>query len=163
MPFAPFRRLRERLPSLHLVLAGPRLDPEYAALVDAELARTPGSTYAGELPHDAIYGAMAASDLILNCSHSEGGMANTVLEAMTTDTPVLVSRIPGNLSLVREGVTGLTFETDQEFEQQVEHFLANPREVRRLAQTARDEVTRTFRREAEAQSYELVYREAAAL
>lgn len=162
MPFAPFRRLRERHPALHLVLAGPRLDEAYAAAVDAELARTPGATYVGEVPHERMFGALTAADLVLNCSHSEGGMANTLLEAMTTDTPVLARRIAGNTSLVADGVTGLTFDSDGEFEAQVERFLADPREAQRMAQTARAEVAKTFRRESEAQSYELVYREAAA-
>lgn len=162
MPFAPFRRLRARHPNLHLVLAGPRLDAAYAATVDAEIAATPGAIHIGEVPHERMYGALMASDLVLNVSHSEGGMANTLLEAMTTDTPVLARRIAGNTSLVTEGVTGLTFETAQEFEAQVERFLADPRDVKRLAAAARESVAKTLRREAEAQSYELVYREAAA-
>lgn len=161
-PFAPFRRLHARHPELHLVLAGLRLDADYAARVDEEIRRSPGSAYVGEIPHERMHAALAGSDLVLNCSESEGGMPNSLLETMTTDTPLLVRGIPGNLSLVREGVTGLTFAGEDDFEAQVERFLADPRDARNMAQVAREEVTRTFRREAEAQSYELVYREALA-
>lgn len=161
-PFAPFRRLRARHPELCLVLAGPRLDPGYAARVDEEILRTPGALHVGEIAHDRMHAALVGSDLVLNCSESEGGMPNSLLETMTTDTPLLVRRIPGNLSLVREGVTGLTFAGEDDFEAQVDRFLANPRDARKMAQVAREEVTRTFRRETEAQSYELVYREALA-
>lgn len=158
-PFAPLRRLRAIHPELLLVLAGPRLDSAYADRVDRELSATPGAAYIGEVPHEHMSAALRASDLVLNCSDSEGGMANTVLEAMATGAPVLVRAIPGNLSLVREGVTGLTFDDESTFEAQVERVLAAPREVKQMAQLAREEIHRTYRRDLEAQSYEAVYRE----
>jgi glycosyltransferase involved in cell wall biosynthesis len=52
---------------------------------------------------------LAQADVVLNCSRSEGGMANAVLEALAVGRAVLASDIAGNRSLIDDGVTGLIF------------------------------------------------------
>jgi glycosyltransferase involved in cell wall biosynthesis len=161
-PLAPFARLRARHRRLRLVLVGPSLDPAYAAEVERRVRATGGAAFAGDVPHDRMRAVLAAADLVLNVSESEGGMSNAVLEAHSVGVPTLVRRIAGNLSLVTEGVTGLTFATEAEFEAQVERYLDDPAAVRRMAQRARREVAARYSRVAEIRALEGVYGEAMA-
>jgi glycosyltransferase involved in cell wall biosynthesis len=72
---------------------------------------------------------LAQSDVVLNCSRSEGGMSNAVLEALAMERAVLASDIPGNRSLVEDGVTGLMFHDARELGAAAEH-LARDRALR---------------------------------
>ena len=56
---------------------------------------------------------LAAADIVLNCSRSEGGMANAVIEALALGRAVLAADIPGNRSLIEDGVTGLLFGSEE--------------------------------------------------
>jgi len=59
---------------------------------------------------------LARADVVLNCSISEGGMANSVLEAQALGRAVLAADIPGNRALVEHEVTGLVFASDAELQ-----------------------------------------------
>ena len=71
--------------------------------------RTPWAQHVGPVPHAAMPALLAAADIVLNCSRSEGGMANAVIEALALGRAVLAADIPGNRSLIEDGVTGLLF------------------------------------------------------
>ena len=51
-------------------------------------------------------GRLIEADVVLNSSASEGGMANSVLEALAVGRAVLAADIPGNCSVIEHGVTG---------------------------------------------------------
>lgn len=55
--------------------------------------------YSGPLPHGLARAAIAASHLLVHPSVMEGG-ANVIVEAVTAGTPVLASRIPGNIGML---------------------------------------------------------------
>jgi glycosyltransferase involved in cell wall biosynthesis len=55
------------------------------------------------------------ASVVLNTSRFEGGMANSLLEAMACSRPVLAADIEGNRSLVNDGVTGLLYRDTPEF------------------------------------------------
>ena len=48
----------------------------------------------------------AASDIAISCSHEEG-LSNSILEAMATGLPLVVTNVGGNAEAVQEMVTGL--------------------------------------------------------
>jgi glycosyltransferase involved in cell wall biosynthesis len=109
VPLGPFDDLLARVPQARLLYAGPVVDPvEGQALVSA-LAARPWARHVGAVPHAQMRSLLAQSDVVLNCSTSEGGMSNALLEALVMGRAVLASDIPGNRSLVEDGVTGLTF------------------------------------------------------
>jgi glycosyltransferase involved in cell wall biosynthesis len=109
VPLVPFDDLVTRIPSLRLLYAGPIVDPAEGHALLAALASRPWARHIGAVPHARMRSLLAQSDVVLNCSRSEGGMSNAVLEALAVGRAVLVSDIEGNRSLVDDGVTGLTF------------------------------------------------------
>ncbi|HEX9125114.1 MAG TPA: glycosyltransferase, partial [Methylomirabilota bacterium] len=75
-PLVPLDALASRYPGFELRYVGPILDAvEGAALVRA-LEGRPWARYLGEVPHEAMPAALRDADIVLNCSLSEGGMAN---------------------------------------------------------------------------------------
>lgn len=60
----------------------------------------------GALPHARTRARIQAAHLLVHCSQMEGG-AHVVIEALTAGTPVLASRIDGNLGLLGSGYPGL--------------------------------------------------------
>ncbi|NUN48062.1 MAG: glycosyltransferase family 4 protein [Candidatus Brocadiae bacterium] len=91
-----------------LVLAGPELDPEYAARVRAAAAGRPWVRFIDIRPLSRMRGAYADADVVLNTSRHEG-LSNAILEAMLSAKPVLASDIPANRAVVRPGSTGLLY------------------------------------------------------
>ena len=61
--------------------------------------------YLGALPHGLARSAVAASDLLIHPSIMEGG-ANVIVEAITADTPVVASRISGNVGMLGSSYRG---------------------------------------------------------
>jgi glycosyltransferase involved in cell wall biosynthesis len=102
------------------------------------------------------------SDVVLNCSVSEGGMANSVLEALAAGRAVLASDIEGNRSLVEDGVTGLLFSSAQALAVQAERLLRDPALRRRLGEAGRERVTARFTAAREGDGYRAVYERVAA-
>ena len=85
---------------------GAPLDAALGAQAQA-LARThPHYRWLGALPHAATRQRIQAAHVLVHCSRMEGG-AHVVIEAITSGTPVLASRIDGNLGLLGRGYTGL--------------------------------------------------------
>jgi putative glycosyltransferase (TIGR04348 family) len=75
--------------------------------LDADLARAarrfartePRYRYLGALPHGLARACLASSDLLIHPSIMEGG-ANAIVEAVTAGTPVIASRISGNIGML---------------------------------------------------------------
>ncbi len=153
----PLERLRERHPTLALVYAGPVLDAEEGRALAEALATRPWARHLGEVPHVRMRALYLASDVVLNCSTSEGGMANSVLEALELGRAVLASAIEGNRSLVQEGVTGLLYASEEEFGRQAARLLADESLRRRLGEAGRRLVRSAFAPERELEGYERVY------
>jgi glycosyltransferase involved in cell wall biosynthesis len=124
-PLEPLAALFPRFPELRFELAGPVLDPDYGAGVLAALDRYPFASWLGEIPHDAMAARYAEAGVVLNTSVSEGGMANSLLEAMAAARPVLAADIEGNRSLVTDGVTGLLYGGEEEFRDRAARLLAD--------------------------------------
>jgi glycosyltransferase involved in cell wall biosynthesis len=69
--------------------------------------------YHPAVPRPLLLAWIAQADVLLNTSESEG-MSNAIMEAMALGTPVVARRHAGNLSLIKEGETGLAFSTPLE-------------------------------------------------
>jgi glycosyltransferase involved in cell wall biosynthesis len=97
------------------------------------------------------------ADVVLNCSLSEGGMANSVLEALALGRAVLASNIEGNRSLIEDGVTGLLFDTPEEFTRKAERLIGNQELRRRLGEAGRAFIDAHFSAARELDGYMSVY------
>ncbi|MBX3618949.1 MAG: TIGR04348 family glycosyltransferase [Rhizobacter sp.] len=78
---------------------GAALDPALAADAMALAARQPQFRWLGALPHVRVRRHIQAAHVLVHSSRMEGG-AHVVIEAIRSGTPVLASRIDGNLGLL---------------------------------------------------------------
>lgn len=152
-PLASFDRLVRRFPSLRLVYAGPILDPGEGERLLSALAERRWAAYLGTVPHGQMRSLLEAVDVVLNCSLSEGGMANSVLEALACGRPVLASAIEGNRSLIDDGVTGFLFTGSEEFVAKAARLVEDPELRRRLGLTGQTRVHALYPPEKEVEGY----------
>jgi glycosyltransferase involved in cell wall biosynthesis len=160
-PLAPlpvFDRVVRHEPRVRLVYAGPVLDRGEGEALAAALAGRPWARHIGGLPHAAIPALLAQADVVLNCSISEGGMANSVLEAMALGRAVLVSDIPGNGALVEHDVTGVRYATDDELERAALRLARDGTLRARLGANARARLEADFPAKREIEGYIAVYK-----
>lgn len=158
-PLPLLSKLYEEGIGLYFVLIGPIINCGYAAEVLAEQENYPFAHYFGEVGHNAIGWFYQQADVVLNTSSFEGGMANTVLEAMIMAKPVLASNIEGNRSVVRDGVNGFLYRGDSDFLEKLERLLAEDKLRQRVGKSAQNYVLENFRAEKEAAAYLRLYRE----
>ncbi len=85
---------------------GDGLDPALAAEARALMQLQPRYRWLGALPHEQTRRRIQAAHVLVHASRMEGG-AHVVVEAITSGTPVLASRIDGNLGLLGAGYTGV--------------------------------------------------------
>lgn len=78
---------------------GAALDPALADAALATQAQCPHYRWLGPLPHGATRQRIQRAHLLVHPSRMEGG-AHVVMEAMCSGTPVLASRIAGNVGLL---------------------------------------------------------------
>ncbi len=102
--FDAARRLAAR-PDILLDHIGSGLDPRLAAAAQALAAAQPRYRWLGGLTHGATRARIQAAHLLVHASRMEGG-AHVVIEAVTSGTPVLASRIDGNVGLLGAGYGG---------------------------------------------------------
>ena len=157
-PLAPFDRVVAAQPRVRLLYVGPVIDSaEGAALIDA-LASRPWARHLGAIPHAAMPSLLSRADVVLNCSISEGGMANSVLEALAFGRAVLAADIPGNRAVVEHEVTGLLFSTDAELEAGALQLARDAALRARLGAAGRARVAKDFTPGREIDGYLDVYR-----
>ena len=103
--FAAARLLAHRQDIL-LDHIGGALDTALADEARALMAAQPHYRWLGSLPHAATRHRIQAAHVLVHPSRMEGG-AHVVTEAITSGTPVLASRIDGNLGLLGSDYAGI--------------------------------------------------------
>ena len=78
---------------------GAALDPALGTQARALAARQPSYRWLGAVPHSAARRRIQAAHVLVHASRMEGG-AHVVMEALRSGTPVLASRIDGNVGLL---------------------------------------------------------------
>lgn len=78
---------------------GEALDPALAAEARAAMKADPRYRWIGPLPHGLARCAIRDAHLLVHPSLMEGG-ANVIVEAITSGTPVLASRVSGNVGML---------------------------------------------------------------
>jgi glycosyltransferase involved in cell wall biosynthesis len=152
MPLEPLDAVAARHPGLELRYVGPILDAEEGEELFREMARRPWCRYLGAVPHGRMPLLLDAADIVLNCSVSEGGMPNSVLEALALGRAMLASDIEGNRSLIEDGVTGLLFSDASELALKAERLLSDGALRARLGAQGRVRAA-AFRPETEIDGY----------
>jgi putative glycosyltransferase (TIGR04348 family) len=98
-------RLLQSHVDIRLDHIGAPLDPALGTQATALMAENPRYRWLGGLTHAATRGRIQAAHLLVHASRMEGG-AHVVIEAVRSGTPVLASRIDGNVGLLGEGYDG---------------------------------------------------------
>ena len=106
----PFRAAlaMQHLPSssrIHLWHIGAELQAGMATQAEQLAQTTPRWRWLGSRPHGQTRRHIARSHLLVVSSLMEGG-ANVICEAVTSATPVLASRIPGNVGMLGRDYAG---------------------------------------------------------
>ncbi|RZT98114.1 selenoneine biosynthesis selenosugar synthase SenB [Rivibacter subsaxonicus] len=96
--FAAARRLTAR-EDIFIDHIGAALDPALGAAAAALAREQPRYRWLGAQPHGATRARLQRAHLLVHPSALEGG-AHVVIEAVTSGTPVLASRIDGNVGLL---------------------------------------------------------------
>ena len=98
----------ERVPPglpVHLTLVGGGLDNSLVSAARALEGSDPRVRWLGACPHGWTRQAIKRAHLLIVPSRMEGG-ANVIVEAVTCGTPVLASRVPGNVGMLGHGYRG---------------------------------------------------------
>jgi L-malate glycosyltransferase len=151
--------LVQHIPTLKLWIAGGEIEPDYAASIHKLAETRPWIRLLGEIPQDLMYGIYAASDLILNFSRFEGGMANALLEGMAMGKPVLAADIPGNRSLISHMGTGFLFNGITDFQHQIRSLSVKPELLAAIGKAGQTEVVKRYSPDKEAASFKALYQE----
>jgi putative glycosyltransferase (TIGR04348 family) len=99
-----WRRLPREVPAT-LTLIGAALDAKLGDAVRAASAEDPRVRWLGARPHAWTRQAIRRAHLVVVPSRMEGG-ANVVVEAVTAGTPVLASRVSGNVGMLGDDYAG---------------------------------------------------------
>jgi L-malate glycosyltransferase len=158
-PLQPLAALHAIYPGIRLLLVGPVLDAAYAAEVMEALERHPFARYLGTVGHDAMGELYRGADVVLNSSLIEGGMANSVLEALAHARALLVTDIEGNRSIIKECATGLLYRDAAEFTRKAELLVTDPDLRQRLGRNGRVLVRDKYPPEREGLCYLQLYQE----
>ena len=158
-PLRPLSKLYVKHPEIRLLIVGPALDESYAAQLSERLADFPFAYYQGAVDSLSMGELYRSSSVVLNTSRFEGGMANSLLEAMAWRRAVLASDIEGNRSLITNGVTGLLYHDASDFSDKAELLLSNFELRQRLADAGHRMAIENHSPQKEAEAYLGLYRE----
>jgi putative glycosyltransferase (TIGR04348 family) len=91
--------------AIHLDQVGAALDPALALQAQVTAATCPHYRWLGALPHEATRRRIQRAHVLVHTSRMEGG-AHVVMEAVRAGTPVLASRIDGNVGMLGSDYAG---------------------------------------------------------
>lgn len=110
----PMKRVYRKYPHVRFALAGPILDEKLFQEVQCAFQHIPFARYIGSIPHMEMTDLYNAVDVALNTSSSEG-VSQALLEAMLLGKPILASNVPGNRSLIQDGINGFLYSNEDQF------------------------------------------------
>lgn len=143
-----FASLQETHHDLKLLLAGQfetDLDPLPEATLN-EIKENPGIIHIDWTPYVEYY--MALADFFVFPSHREG-FPNVLLQAGALKTPVICSVIPGNVDIVENEITGLSFPVGDKERicAQLDYALANAPFMHQMSERLYQHIQQYYRQE----------------
>ncbi len=102
--FAAARLLAARR-DIHLDHIGEALDPALGEAARLTMRAAPNYRWLGGLPHEAVRRRIQRAHLLIHTSRIEGG-AHVIMEAVASGTPVLASRVEGNVGMLGADYAG---------------------------------------------------------
>lgn len=145
-------------PGIQLTLYGAGKTEEWAAYAEAHGC---GNTVIFAGPTSHIWAVHHQAGFLILPSRSEG-MSNALLEAMASGLPVIVSDIPGNTAIVRDGIEGLVVPVDDvdALSAAILTLYRSPELRRQMGQSGRARAMERFSLNVVAEQLEAAYRRA---
>jgi glycosyltransferase involved in cell wall biosynthesis len=152
--------LRQRIPA-HLVLAGGGGEEVEVRRQAAAAGLAEHVTFLG--PNKDAVRILSAVDVFVSGSRKEG-LPLTILEAMACGVPVVATRVPGNVDIVVDSVTGLLTDpgSARDLAEKLAILLGDPERRRAMGEVGRRRVEEAFSIERMVTETADVYRWAAA-
>ena len=123
---------------IHFDQIGMALAPQFAEAAHATEQRTPRYRWLGGLARAATRQHIKRAHVLVNCSQMEGG-AQVIMEAVQSGTPVLASRISGNLGMLGPDYAGyFALGDDAQLAALVRRCAAEPDFLARLQRQCRE-------------------------
>lgn len=98
-------RLLTTRPDIHIDHIGVALETPLGVQARLAEADNPKYRWLGGVAHEATRWHIQRADVLVHCSHMEGG-AHVVMEAVCSGTPVLASKVDGNVGMLGEDYAG---------------------------------------------------------
>jgi putative glycosyltransferase (TIGR04348 family) len=139
-PRTLWRALEQLDPALPIRIrhVGDALDPQLEREAQAVMARDPRYRWLGALPHGLARGVIRRAHLLVHPSIMEGG-ANVIVEAILSGTPVLASRMSGNIGMLGSRYPGYFEVGDAKgLARELARLCAAPSALRGLATACRE-------------------------
>lgn len=98
-------RILKNEPGIVLEHVGEALDEKYVEMIQHTTAECPNYRWLGGLSYPQSRTKMQEAHILVHCSKMEGG-AHVIMEAIRSGTPVLASRIDGNVGMLGDDYAG---------------------------------------------------------
>jgi L-malate glycosyltransferase len=157
-PIKPLKKLHDKHNNVKFIIVGPILDENYFLKIKKEIENQQWIKYIGSIPQDKIKQVYQDSNVIINCSHSEG-LSNVIFEAMYLGKAILVSNIPGNKFLVKNNISCLSYKHDNEEEsyEKALKLYENKNRLKKISINAKKKALNMINQE-EAKEYYVIYK-----
>lgn len=151
-----FREISKKISNVHLVLAGD--GPEYEML--SHIIDDSGLNQSIHLlgRRSDIPSILCCFDLFVLPSKSEG-LSNTLLEAMSTNLPVIACDVGGNPEIVLPDISGVLYESDnvEQLISNISILIENPALIKSLSSNARKHILKNHSLTGMVSKYEDLY------
>jgi glycosyltransferase involved in cell wall biosynthesis len=153
-----FKSISETNPSTRLVITGTGYD-ERVILAEARKLRVGRKVqFLGRVSDGDLANLYRKASLFVSPTYIEG-LSTTIIEAMASGTPVLVSDIPNNRELIESGRNGMTFPVGkvEDLSLSLRLMLDDERLRRRMSETAAEEARLRYSWKKIASNHEALY------
>lgn len=133
--------LSDTLPSSRVVIVGDGPERSSLEATATALGIAPSVVFTGY--RNDVRRLMAAFDVYVNCSLYEG-VSLTILEAMSSELPVVASRVGGNPEVVINGETGAVVDGPEQIAAALHRLADDPTMRRRFGEAGRRRVEQRF-------------------
>lgn len=143
-------------PRLSLLIVGAEIDTVYTAHIKSRISRLSWVKYTGEVPHEKIAAVMGVADVVLNTSIAEG-QPQAVLEAMSLGKPCIMTSVPGNIGIIKDGIHGYYIDTARDLADAALRLMNDQSLVHDMGDAARKLVNDRYSVEKEIDAYAGLY------
>jgi glycosyltransferase involved in cell wall biosynthesis len=148
--------VHDKFPRLRLLLVGTPIDHRYTAHIRRRLSQLKWARYLGEVPHGKMAGVLQLADIVLNTSLAEG-QPQGALEAMSLGKPCILTAVPGNLGIIKEGYHGYYVDSAFALAEAAGKLVQDPFLKETLGEAARQLVEEKYSAASELDAYSGLY------